>query len=233
MIWNSSVRSEEEVEGVRTAITDLHAFNSRETYALVLHNYERFNATEAEVINTIETLPQSAWPQPTDMGETLRMYFLNWLFSARIHIEHTEIQLKRRYGKNSEEFKTFDLATSREYDGRFGYSFMSRLRNFAQHYGLPPLVGRIHADVDEDPQRWLELYFEKSRLLGFKKWSSVRDEIEAIPGEEVHLEDLIEQMMEGLSSIEGIVQELDARLMRQHLELLRAYLDSLDECTKP
>jgi hypothetical protein len=62
---------------------------------------------------------------------------LNFLSAARTFLDHTEAHLKRLYGDGSEEAQRFLTATSEAYDRTFAYRFLYKLRNYAQHCGLP------------------------------------------------------------------------------------------------
>ena len=177
--------SADEVDLARSAIADLATYSLRESFIIVVYNYEMFAEAERDVIESIETaLPE----RPTGIAQPLRYQLLNWLLSARAFIESTETQLARRYGRGSPQVARFKTETNRQYDSRFGYRFVSKLRNYAQHWDWPVLDGRIQVDVDETPSRWLELFFRKEPLLAFEKWGSFRQELEALP-DEIHLED--------------------------------------------
>jgi hypothetical protein len=217
----------EEIERVRAAIADLAAHSLRKTYVLAVQNYERFNEAEAEIIELIEGSPQSEWPEPTEMGDTLQSHFLNWLLSARAFLESTESQLKRRYGKDSPQVGRFKAATARHHDSKFSYRFLYRLRNYAQHWDWPQLEGRIQVDSSEDPSKWLELFFNKSTLLAFRGWGTVREELENLPGE-IHLEDHVDQMMEAIRDIAARAYEIDSPGMKESLRLLGTYWDAME-----
>jgi hypothetical protein len=219
----------EEVERTRSAIKDLTDYHTRETFVLVIYNAEEFRRTEQQAINIIENAPRAEWPEPTEIGNALRMDFLNWLLSVRAFLDHTETQLKRRYGKDSGEVKAFKEATAKQFDDCFSYRFLYKLRNYAQHCGFPPLNGRIQFDVDEDPSRWIELFFDKEILLEYDGWGRrLEAEIRRLP-EEVDLDDHMDQMMDALTEVAARVREMDFPILRASLTLLDNYWDELGE----
>jgi hypothetical protein len=83
---------------------------------------------------------------------------LNLLASVRMYLDHTETSIKRRYGGASQNWVNFKQACSRAYDGLFSYRFLYKLRNYAQHCGLP--LNSFSASVKEHPERAGEPYHE-------------------------------------------------------------------------
>lgn len=85
---------------------------------------------------------------------------LNLLSSVRMYLDHTELIINRRYGDASPRFTNFKRACSDAYDGQFSYRFLYKLRNYAQHLGLPLSVFSISSR--EHPERLGEPYHELS-----------------------------------------------------------------------
>ncbi len=137
--------SEDHVFWTRFLRSVLAAHSLRKTYALAVQNYERFNEAEAEIIELIEGSPQSEWPEPTEMGDTLQSHFLNWLSSARAFLESTESQLKRCYGRDSPQVGRFKVATARHYDSKFPYPSST-------DFGTTPSIGT--GPSSKDAFRW-------------------------------------------------------------------------------
>jgi hypothetical protein len=218
--------TEGEVETARAAIADLSAHSLRESFVLIVQNHEAFSDAEEQILKIIEELPQADWPQPREMASTLRFHFFNWLMSTRAFLDSTKTQLSRRYGSESPEVQTFVDATAEQYDSVFAYRFFWKLRNYAQHWDWPRLDGRIQVDVDQDPSKWLELYFDRNLLLAYDGWGPVRRELETLP-DEIHLEDLIDRMMESIREIAARVYELDAASMKESLSLLGMYWEEI------
>ncbi len=62
---------------------------------------------------------------------------LNYLNSIRTYLDHSETSFKREFGGESGDFKEFKTITSHLFDNNFAYRFFYKLRNYAQHCGLP------------------------------------------------------------------------------------------------
>lgn len=79
---------------------------------------------------------------------------LNFLSSVRTYLDHHETSISRRHGRNSENLKRFHKYCSDAYDSSFSYRFLYKLRNYAQHCGLP--ISHIEfsdALSEEDPPK--------------------------------------------------------------------------------
>lgn len=62
---------------------------------------------------------------------------LNFLSSVRTYLDHHEASISRRHGQNSENLQCFHQYCSDAYDSSFSYRFLYKLRDYAQHCGLP------------------------------------------------------------------------------------------------
>ncbi len=102
--------------------------------------------------------------------------FLNFLSMARSYLDHTETHLKRRFGGDSKEHLAFKKFTGQQFDGTFAYRFFAKLRNYAQHCGMP--VHHIGFSFTGNPNgkgmlAQLVFAFDRDKLLtGFDGWGS-------------------------------------------------------------
>lgn len=101
---------------------------------------------------------------------------LNYLMSVKTLLEHMETSINRRYGEESTELLEFKSLTANEFDSKFSYRFMYKLRNFVQHCGMPPLSHTISKSLDEVSNTVsveLIVYFIRDKLIqGFSKWGA-------------------------------------------------------------
>lgn len=106
----------------------------------------------------------------------LNTRILNYMMSVKTLLDHMETSINRRYGENSTEFVEFKALTANEFDSKFSYRFMYKLRNFVQHCGMPPLSYTISKSLDETSSTLsveLIVYFMRDELIrGFSKWGT-------------------------------------------------------------
>lgn len=101
---------------------------------------------------------------------------LNLLSSIRTFLDHSETKIKREYGKASEEYELFKTETNTAYDNNFSYRFLYKLRNFAQHCGLPSGSAELNSSITKNDV--LNLYFLRDELLSkYEGWGAVRNEL--------------------------------------------------------
>lgn len=87
--------------------------------------------------------------QPDRVSLNINRLFLNYVFSFRTYIDHLETFLKRTFGDTSNEVIAFKKLTAELYDNHFEYRFIYKLRNYAQHCGLPIDVFNINPSIYE------------------------------------------------------------------------------------
>jgi hypothetical protein len=119
-----------------------------------------------------------------------RVYFhanrrlMNLLAAANMFLEHTKAFLGDKYGSDSQQVADFIKSTNNAYDGEFAYRFLTRLRNFALHSGLP--LGSLDHESKRNERTGRETYtlrlmFDVNSLLGgYDCWSTVRTELETM-----------------------------------------------------
>ena len=173
----------------------------------------------------------------------LNRLILNLLASARMFLDHTEYSLKGKYGKTSKEFNDFKKMCSYKYDTNFSYRFLYRLRNFAQHCGMP--VGRIQFSSFQDREEGsksyeaeysnlnllskhtLSIFFDRNKLLeSFDGWGkNVKQELESM-GQDIEVTQHIRSFVSSLS-------EIHCSLVDRLVKKVKASPDYLFDLAKP
>jgi len=105
---------------------------------------------------------------PHDSNELI--FSLTYYLAAfKKYLDNWETDLKRTFGKQSEEVKLFKAAQSHEYDSHMEYRIFYRLRNYDQHCGN--LVSHITSKVLPDNSRQHLVLADRDRLLSdFDEW---------------------------------------------------------------
>ncbi|WP_339521810.1 hypothetical protein [Pseudomonas sp. EA_35y_Pfl2_R111] len=112
---------------------------------------------------------------------------LNLTSMFRSFLDHGDAALTRRYGPNSDELKSWKAKQSEVYDASRAYRFMSNLRNYCQHVGMPPLHYSIGSESGVDGVQIVLKYKSVELLDSYGRWQSlVKNDLTTGP-EELHL----------------------------------------------
>ncbi|PCJ89654.1 MAG: hypothetical protein COA57_01170, partial [Flavobacteriales bacterium] len=173
-------------------------------FKIVELNYTDFITKLNDYLEIYNESPGADMAEFEHLYLDLNRYILNILSSVRTFLDHSETRLKREYGAESEEYKLFKLETSQAYDNNFAYRFLEKLRNFAQHCGLPSGNVEITSSGDENGNtvNKLTLFFDRENLLSrFDRWGNpVKSELSELE-EKFEVVPLIKEKNELLKSI--------------------------------
>jgi hypothetical protein len=178
------VLNNEEVQQLNEFNKTIFEFNRHfKLIEYVLHNFSCLNSV---IENSIQHLSEdTATISRYDLdvfGHEININLLNLMMAARTFLDHMETFIKREFGKESEEIHIFDSLKSEEFDTKFSYKFMYKLRNYVQHCGMPPLSYSKTKKFDvEQPFATLTLEFDRDALLAsFDGWGAiVKPELQA------------------------------------------------------
>ena len=176
--------SEVEVQEIRDCNKDIFDFNRHfKLVEYVLHNFSSFKSGIESSLHKFSEDSRSIGRYDLDsFGHEVNINLLNLMMSARTSLDHMETFIKREYGKDSEEINLFKKLTRDEFDNRFSYKFMYKLRNYVQHCGMPPLsYSKTKVLEVEAPYAAITLEFDRDALLSsFDSWGAiVKPELEA------------------------------------------------------
>lgn len=92
-----------------------------------------------------------------------------FLFEFKKFLDNWETEIKRKYGKESDEIKIFKTTQAQEFDNHMEYRIMYRLRNYDQHCGN--IVSNISCKINENEEREYKVLANRDILLNnFKEW---------------------------------------------------------------
>ncbi|WP_281635374.1 hypothetical protein [Flavobacterium marginilacus] len=135
--------------------------------------------------------------------------FLNYLSAIRTFLDHSETFLNRKFGENSNQFLEFKKILSFFYDNSFSYRFFYRLRNYAQHVGLP--IDNLQFSTEYDREKNtihgnLKVRFDRDKLLSsYQKWSTVKNDLEMLDSK-FDVSPLIFEMTQNITDIERNIE---------------------------
>jgi len=99
---------------------------------------ETFNALQRSIVEGVNSSQRGR-----DLTRLINRRLSNYLSSMRLFLDYTEWRLKRTYGAVGHEVTEFKSVCSGLFDGDFSYRFAYKLRNYAQHFGMP--IGSVAA----------------------------------------------------------------------------------------
>jgi len=135
---------------------------------------------------------------------------------ARTFLDHTKVCLTRNYGKKSAHLNTYLKGTHNAFDAGFGYGFLYKLRNYAQHIDIP--ISNYHvncSDVETDKMITdVKISVSRDRLIeNYDEWSKVLPGLQEQPAD-IELLPLIRDDMRNMTAIfKCAMNENHSRLM--------------------
>ena len=180
--------SSTEYEKYRKAVSSLRQIKDKlNLFQLVYSNFRDYNLTLEHLLKDYYECPTMEWNRMDEMSLEINKGLSNYLSSIKMFLDHSEANLKRRYGKESSRFKEFKSACSDAYDNTFSYKFLYNLRNYIQHCGMPLSSLTIASGIlDDEPDKVyyvLELKLNRDVLLKNFKWKKLKPHIKALPTE--------------------------------------------------
>jgi len=146
------------------------------------------------------------------LAESVMGAIINWLTSFRLHLDYAETQLKRHFGDDSEQVKTFETRTHLAFDSDPGYRFIYKFRNYVQHCGPPITALSLHrAENDQSnpfvKQVALFLLDRDALLSDYKEWGPVRADL-LVMDKQIELRPLAEKAMSQLREIDLVLLDI-------------------------
>lgn len=214
-----------EYENFTTARTKLFKFAKRqELFRLVDINYREYKSVLNEYFQIHCEQSNTVGLYLEGMTFNINRLVINFLSSIFPFLDHSRECLSN---ENPEELENFDKLTNWYYDNYFSYRFLYKLRNYAQHVGMP-IVGieTLSEMLDPNPLKvnhGLKTITLKKDLLKFKKWGTVKDEIPQLP-EKINIDPYIDEMIYCIKKINVTLSGKE-----EFIELLHhtAFLDTL------
>jgi hypothetical protein len=156
-------------------------------FDIVRLNHMEFERLVSEYIHDYAAHPVASSHHMKIMAREANRRILNFLCSVRTFLDHSESNLKARYGEGSERIKRFDEARHQAYETVFSYRFVYRLRNYVQHCDMPLGSFSLSSTVDRATSKvthTIGLYFDRDTLLKYDSWGpQLEAEIRNLPSE--------------------------------------------------
>lgn len=115
--------------------------------------------------------------------DEINRLFMNYLASFRTVLDHFQTRYTRIDEQIGSGFlASFKTITSNAFDTSFAYRFLSKLRNYVQHCGLPAegVATEVLPQSDGSQHATFGIYLERDSLLAkFDDWGKVKPELES------------------------------------------------------
>lgn len=169
----------------------------------------------------------------------INRHILNYLSAVRTFLDHSETNLRSRYGTDSKKYRHFKDACSHAYDDNFSYRFLYKLRNYVQHCGMP-IGSLVFETVTESKPGFIMKRKRAYRVLRFefnrddflrksKSWGSqLAKEIRRLPVE-FDINKHITEMMKCLEMVAFTLIEDDFRELMQSARYVQQLLTPIKD----
>ncbi|WP_318476080.1 hypothetical protein [Photobacterium leiognathi] len=154
---------------------------------------------------------------------------LNLLSSLKTFLDFSETFLRRKYGKDSSEIKEFKLAQSLQFDENFSYRFCYKLRNYAQHCGLP--VGGFATKTlqisETETLSKVTVFVDRDLLISNFDWGAkVKQEI-LEQDEKIDLGAHLRKFVNCIGILSKALLDIESKSMLISMEYIEGMIDSV------
>lgn len=177
--------------------------NDEKLFRVVELNYEELKSKISYYTSKVKENPNAGLTDSDTIFIDINRHLLNLLSTIRTFLDHKETTLKRKFGKESDEFLRFEKETNIAFDNNFEYRFIYKLRNYAQHCGLPagPPETKSYMNTKSEVQNDFNIYFDRNKLLSDFDWGiKVKNDL-ALQPEKFNILPVIDKVHELLNSI--------------------------------
>lgn len=221
-----------EYEIYEKAITCLTNFSSDLQLLTIVHlNYYDYENTLVRIFEEFNKSPNMSWDSIDAMNININKSILNFLSAVRTYLDHSEKNIKKRTGGDSQRTMLFKLACKKAYDNNFSYRFLSKLRNYVQHFGMPVGNLSLQKSLDEpyskEIHHTLAVKFSRDELLQFDSWGiQLKKEIQNLPPE-FEIKPHITEMLRCIERINYTLIEDDLPELIQSAEYVKQLLTEI------
>jgi hypothetical protein len=197
--------------------------------AVRINMFELADAVVAHGKEYMETRHMNAQKLDEISADFSRL-LLNLMSMFRSLLDHTDTSLTRESGTNSTEYSRWKNCLSNEFDSVFAYRFFYKLRNYAQHVGMPP-IGISFSESANEENTTLRLDLSRDLLLEEKDiWStSIRKELE-LHAPQIPLLDVLDNWSVSFNRIATELLKIRSNVAKDSAERIFGLRKKLDIC---
>lgn len=196
-----------EFESYTQSIEKLNLYQKQNSlFDIVKLNYEDFQSK----IRYYKIKEDYKTDENIEIYIDLNRLILNCLFAIRTYQDHVETRLKKEFGVKSEEYQLYKNLTNTCYDENFSYRFLTKLRNYSQHCGLP--TGSIIFSENEKGKR-IKIKLSRNDLL--EKYDSWSQKVKPDLLKQPEYFDIIPLLNDNVRYLEEINNKIDKVLVQK------------------
>lgn len=194
------------------AFNNAMAPNERFNRELIERNFQSYVDHEKFAATLIGLGREFGTPDRKALAGSVMSQIMNWLMSFRLYLDHAETDLKRRFGRTSDQVRRFEARTAQAFDQHVGYRFTYRFRNYVQHCQAPVSSIVITRPTERQQNPFIKqtaafLLHRDELLRSYSGWGPVANDIEAMGGT-FPLLPLAEEAMNELRDIDRLLLEV-------------------------
>ncbi|QGI15776.1 hypothetical protein [Bacillus subtilis] len=178
--------------------------NNKNLYNLIVRNGEEFE----HFLDTIKDKDPSEIGSPDYVVFEANRLFMNYLSMIRTYIDHIPSSLSKTFDSKVKD--EFDEFLSVIYDNYFEYRFLYKLRNLAQHFGIP--ISNLISNEQGN-----HITMSQSYLLSYKKLGTVKEEV---------------KNMEESIPVKGLALRMNVIMNTVYLFVMKFYVEGIIESLK-
>ena len=198
-------------------------------YSLVERNFHDLESIRQFTVTTLTLGRQFGRPDHMKLWQTLMTSTVNWLASMKLYLDYEQTRLTRSFGRTSQQLAGFITSTQLAFDGKPGYRFASKFRNFVLHCGLPHSTISVREDASKTIGASATIVIDRDELLrGYDEWGKAKPDIEAMD-QKFDPSSLFAEAMEGVRDVQRAVLGLRLDEALKGLQPILHAIETVDE----
>jgi len=201
-----------------------------ETISRLISNIVKFEKHNLEIKQTLQVFEEVKVSIKGKENNRIIRVIKESLSFFRTFLNYWETYLTREFGKESEQFKTFKIETSKQFHNSFAYRFFIGLGNYIQHINFPSIS--IKSWINQNGLVEYSLIANSNELLRSFSWkSSVKNDLNRINGN-FDILPLFKDVADSLIIIHNVtINKLDVlSVLRDCQELLLYKKEKINDC---
>lgn len=193
-------------------ILQFHQFNKR-TKDMVIRNGKELE----DYIRYYRNTKNNEDDETKVLWEANRL-LLNFLASFSSYIDQSKKNMSKYYGEEKKDSWKKILSSFYDDPEHYEYRFMCKLRNFISHYGFP-------FDYFLKNNQGSFIFMSKSNLLTFKKWAGVKNDLQQLENEYIHIVPVLQKHRANINLIYRL-------MMMEYAEKLIKAIETVNKLCK-